>query len=377
MKKTKLWLVVSVVIAVVSVFSLAGCKTTTTETTAAATMAAETIAATTTAAETIAPPIIPGSKVYTMEEINVAVEKLIATKYNKKLKIANDWVLATHVYAATSIPTCRDIIEKAGHEFIVFDGNGDAALQANQIDDMIAMKVDLINMFPVDSKAIVPSLKKAYDAGIPVLITYSKVADDAKKYTIGYAGPDDYLHGQECAEMMNDALKGVGKVAILEGAAGTENCILRTKGFVDRVKELGSKIQIVSTQATNWDANNARNILEDLLIKNPDLNGVYTHDDTQGPALAAAVKASGIDPGQIKIIGVGGGKVGLAAVRDGLMYGETVQSAYISGLLEAVKSLEYFANGMKLGDQYDPYYNLMPLPKVTKENVQEYLPGTY
>ncbi len=326
------------------------------------------------AEETVAEP---DKKFYTDEEVLEERDRLVAVDYDKKLTIANFWVLATHTYGVTSIGTLQDELEKAGHELLIFDGNLDPVLQADQIDDAIALGVDLIDLFPIDSNAIVPSVKKAYDAGIPVLISYAKIAEEAMEYTIGYVGPDDYLVGATSAELMEDILDGEGQVAIIEGAASQENVILRTKGFQETLQSMGSKIEVVSVQPTEWDQNKATEIMEDLIIRFPELDAVFAHDDLLGAAANVAVKEAGLTTEDIKIVGYGGSKDGLAAIAAGNLYGTHMQSAVTSGILEAVKVLEWFDEGMELGDQFDPYYNFQPFPFVNQDNVDEFLPGDW
>ena len=389
MKKALIWILVAVFAFSLS-FIGAGCKTTAAETTAAtateeklaekeeieeAGKEAEAEAAATEKAS--GEYQTAGSKFYEREELETAKDAILAQTFDRKLKIAHFWCIATCPYAATAVPTVKDFIEEAGHEHVIFDANLDAALQANQVDDAIAMKVDGMIIFPQDSQAIVPSLEKAFNAGIPVLISYAKIPEDAMKYTIGYAGPDDWLAGSKAAELMNEVLGGKGKVAILEGAAGQEQVKLRTQGFTEKLAELGSEIEIVARQTTEWDKNNATKVVEDWIIRYPDLDGIFAQDDVIGAGGGIAMREAGLTEDDIVIVGYGGSKDGLSAIQDGLIYGTHMQSAVISGTLEALKILEYFYNDMELPQQLDPYFNFQPMPMVTKENVEDFLPGEW
>ncbi len=317
------------------------------------------------------------SHVYTKDEVEKEKQALFAAKAPKKFKIAHFWCIASVPYAATAIPTTKSIIEKAGHTHIIFDANLDAAVQANQVENAIAMKVDGIIIFPVDSKAIAPVLKKAAQAGIPVLLSYAKVDPETEKYTIGYAGPDDYTVGIVAADLMNEVLGGRGKAAIIEGAAGQEHVFLRTKGFTDRLQELKTNVRIIAKQNTNWSKEQATSVMEDFITRYPDLDGVFTHDDFLGAGAGIALKEAGIPQGQVKIIGYGGSKDGLVAVEEGLIYGTHMQSPVLSGTLEALKMLQYLYSRKKLPRQLDPFYSFQPMPRVTQDNYKEFLPGEW
>lgn len=318
-----------------------------------------------------------GVQIYSMEQVEKEKQALFNQKAPKKFKIAHLWCIASVPYAATAIPTTKGVIEQAGHTHIIFDANLDAAVQANQVENAIAMGVDGIIIFPVDSKAIIPALKKAYDAKIPVLLSYAKVDEENRQYTIGYAGPDDYSAGVVSADLMAEALKGQGNAAIIEGAAGQEHVVLRSQGFKDRLAAIAPTIKIIATQNTNWSKESATSAMEDFLIRYPNLNGVFTHDDFLGAGAGIALKEAGKTTKDVVIIGFGGSKDGLAAVKDGLIYGTHVQSPVLSGTLEAVKMLQYLYAKKKLPEQLKPYWNYQPLPKVTPENVDSFLPGEW
>ncbi|HSG70051.1 MAG TPA: substrate-binding domain-containing protein, partial [Planctomycetaceae bacterium] len=59
--------------------------------------------------------------------------------------------------------------KKYGYSTIVLDAKDDAARQSNQIEDLIVQKVSVIVLSPKDTTAIVPAIKKANAAGIPVI----------------------------------------------------------------------------------------------------------------------------------------------------------------------------------------------------------------
>src|ERR1700733_9899695 len=68
---------------------------------------------------------------------------------------------------ATSI---QDAVEKSGNKFLLVTAGEETgvSIQVNQVEDLIAKKVDAIILSPMDGKAVVPVLKKAQAAHIPV-----------------------------------------------------------------------------------------------------------------------------------------------------------------------------------------------------------------
>jgi len=250
-------------------------------------------------------------------------------------------------------------------------------LQATQLDNAIALEPDLIVLWPLDVAAVSPGIKKAYDARIPILVDNNEVEEEDVKYTVAYVGPNNYQEGIFAGELMNEVLGGEGTVAIIEGAPGQEAQILRKSGFEDKLDELKSNIEIVATQTANWVKADATAVMEDWIIRYPDLDGLYAEDDTMAVGAWVAMEEAGYAKGDVAIVGIGGSKEGLAAIDDGIMYGTVLQSPVTEAKLMLEKSKEILEKELTAGDQLEPYKNYQDLPKITVENVAEYLPGEW
>lgn len=281
-------------------------------------------------------------------------------------------------YCPPYVDNFQKIVEGAGMNFYMFNAKFDAQLQSSQMDEAIALRPDLITLFAADSKGMVPGIKKAHNAGIPVFIVNNVPAEEAIPYTLAYGGPDVYKEGVAAAEMMNDAMNGEGNVVMIEGLAGQEAQILRAGGFMDRLKELGSNIEVIARQPADWRKDLAVQVMQDFITRyGDDIDGVYGQDDTLSVGAAIALEEAGIDPKTLVIQGIGGSKEGLAAIRDGLLYGTVMQSPIVETDLVAPMAVKFVQDGVGPDDQQDPYYHYMDLPKVTAKNVEGYLPGDW
>ena len=90
--------------------------------------------------------------------------------------------------------------------------------------------MDVLLVTSLDGNAVIPALKKAKDAGIPILAVSNEPAEPGQALLTGYSGPDDYVQGVIAAELLNDALGGQGNIAIIEGSPGQSTTLLRTEG---------------------------------------------------------------------------------------------------------------------------------------------------
>ena len=183
--------------------------------------------------------------------------------------------------------------EKHGYEVVALSGGLDPAKQNNQMLDFVAQGYDAIFLNPVDSKAAGEGVKKAQEAGIPVFTFDVQVTDEAaKEFIVAHIGSDNYQGGQLAAESMMKVTGDTGKVAIITFPEVT-SCILRRNGFMDYLKEEGSKLEVVTELNGKGNRNDGYAVVTDVLQAHPDIVGIFAINDPSGLGAHAAVKKAG------------------------------------------------------------------------------------
>ncbi|MBU9727903.1 sugar ABC transporter substrate-binding protein [Diplocloster modestus] len=234
-------------------------------------------------------------------------------------------------YCMLSAPAVKvfaqGIQEKAkelGVELIELDGGFDASKQTDQINSLVSQKVDGIVLNPVDGTSIIPAVKAAKEAGIPVVMGAMDIDESGREYVVSFVGADDKDVGAAAGKKMLETLgeKG-GKVAIVEGTAGTSAATLRTEGFEEAIK--GSSIEVVTKLSADFDKAKAMSITEDILTKYPDLSGIWVHDDTMCVGVAQAMKSMGYTGEDLKVVSYNGSKNGADMVKSGEIVATSVQ----------------------------------------------------
>ena len=275
-------------------------------------------------------------------------------------------------YCTSSAPAVKvfaqGIQEEAkelGIELIELDGNFDAATQADQMNTFISQKVDGIVLNPSDGTSLVSSCKNADEAGIPVVTGAMNVDDSGYEYIRTFVGPDDKDVGRIAGQTMMEALgdKG-GKVAIIEGTAGSSAQVNRTEGFEEAVA--GSAVEVVAKNAADYDEATAMGIAEDLLTKYSDLAGIFCHDDTMASGVAQAMKELGYTGSDLVVVGYGGSAKGAELVQEGYLVATAVQPLVDEGR-GCIKALVKAINGEELSAWYKD--EITPL---SKDNVESY-----
>jgi ribose transport system substrate-binding protein len=270
-------------------------------------------------------------------------------------------------FVGPHIRSFTDTMEKAGYKVVVPDSKWDPAKQSTDVDDMIAMKVDLICLVPVDPMAIIPALKKAKESGVPVMTINTEADKSANEYIVGFSGVGAYEQGLVAAELLVEAMGGRGNVAVVEGVSGFNVCVLYAKALDDTIKKENANINILAVQPTNWSPAEATKITEDYITRFKNMDAIFAHDDYLAGGVIVALKEAGIKPGEIKIVGVGGTGDALQAIKEGWMYGTVQQSPITEGEFEANRALDFLRTG-----KLDPFYAIMDNPKIDASNVDNY-----
>jgi len=174
----------------------------------------------------------------------------------------------------------------------------DAIDEARVLDQVIASKPTGILITAQNPDALRPSINKAIDAGISVVMFDS---DSPKSHRPVFLAGDNYRIGQKAGEAMAHQLKDK-KGAKLEVVTtiGQLNMSQRAAGFQNEVEKLGMKVVRVVEEGGSYDTTYART--KEVLQAVPDLDGIFDCG-SMSPGAAKAVKEAG-KTGTIKIIGM-------------------------------------------------------------------------
>lgn len=130
----------------------------------------------------------------------------------------------------------------------------DTSSQIRIVEQMIVSGVDALVIAPADSKALVPVVKKALDAGIVVVNIDNRFDPQvlqAKKIGVPFVGPDNRKGARLVGEYLAKRLKAGDEVGIIEGVSTTTNAQQRTAGFKDAMDAAGMKIVLAVGQLGN------------------------------------------------------------------------------------------------------------------------------
>jgi len=179
----------------------------------------------------------------------------------------------------------------------------DTSAQIRIVEQMIVSKVDAIIIAPADSKAMVPVLKKAVDAGIIVVNIDNRLDPDvvsSKGMKIPFVGPDNAKGAKLAGDYLAKSLKAGDEVGIVEGVSTTTNAQQRTAGFKAAMAQANMKV--VSLQSGDWEIDKGNAVSSAMLNEYPNLKALLCGNDNMAIGAVSAVRAAG-RAGKVAVIG--------------------------------------------------------------------------
>ena len=214
----------------------------------------------------------------------------------------------------------------------------DLAGQVSLVENAVNRKVAAIVLAPSDPDALVPAMKKAFEARIPVIVIDSAASDSAKTYYQSFLATDNKLAGELCAKALIEKVGTTGKIAIMSYTAGSGSEVARVGGFKAYI-EGHSKLQILGPFYSNSQMGTALNQTTDVLAANPDLKGVFGANEPTAIGMARAIVQAG-KKGKVVAIGFDGNADLQGFIKDGTLEAIAVQSAYQMGNLGVKTAVE-------------------------------------
>jgi ribose transport system substrate-binding protein len=238
-------------------------------------------------------------------------------------------------YFITMVNAAEKEAAKIGAELIVQAGDSHSSADAQLmiIENMIQRKVDAICIVPSSSSSLMVALKKAQEAGIPVINLDTKIDAELVKASglkpVPFIGTDNYDGAVNGGKYALETFKLAGKeVAILTGIAGQQNAADRRNGFVDGAKG----IKIISEQTANWEIEQGFSVAQNILQANPNVAFFACGNDNMALGAARAIKEEGRE-GKVLVLGFDAISSALDAVETGALVGTVAQFPAEMGIL--------------------------------------------
>jgi ribose transport system substrate-binding protein len=233
--------------------------------------------------------------------------------------------------------------------------------QIQIVDSMIARRVDGLAVAATERKALVRSIDRAAELGIPVTVFDSGV--DTDKY-LTFIATDNYAAGKIAAAELGRLLDGKGTVAEMMNAPGSASTMDRERGFDEVLAAKFPRMQIVARQYSMSDRSKAMTATENFLTAHPDLKGIFASAEPASVGAALALKSRGL-AGKVKFVAFDASDTMIEDLKNGVIDAMVVQDPFKMGF-EAVETLVQKLNGQTPPKKID-----LPAQLVRREDLDK------
>lgn len=207
--------------------------------------------------------------------------------------------------------------------------------QFEQVQAMIERQVDGILIIQTDANAVIPAIRAANEAGIP-MVHFNRPPAENENYSVAIQA-DNRQITRDTVQFMVDEAKRIGgsyKAAILIGDLGDVNAIQRRDGFFDIVDQNTDIIEVVARISTEWNADKAFAGLTNAFQANPDINFLFTSSDFMHPQIQQVMKVAGKwhkrdEEGHVIFGGFDGDQGAYQLLVDGYLDADGVQNLFL------------------------------------------------
>jgi ABC-type sugar transport system, periplasmic component len=263
-----------------------------------------------------------------------------------------------------------------------FNANGDTGQQLGDMNTLVSEGVKGIFLIPADSDAIVPGVKAANNAKIPV-ITVDTAANGGNVYMNIRA--DNVAMGKSACEQLGAAAGGKGTFLEIEGDLGTSSGHDRHEGFSQCMAQKYPGVKIIS-RPSQWVSATAASVAQTVLSTTP-ISGVFLSSDSVMLAGVAKVMqglnkyiAAG-QPGHVAMVSIDGSGPSLDAIRSGYLDAVISQPVNdyakfgIQYMKDAIAGKKFKVGPSDHNSSIVLYHgslaDMLPSPVVTKKNVDD------
>jgi len=274
----------------------------------------------------------------------------------------------------------------------VISAQRSADKQVNDIQNLLALKPDVLVIHPTDSAAVTAGINLANDAGVPVY-TVDTPAEGGQ--VVADVRANNVQAGAASAELLVDQLQknkcwaaSTCKVLELQGRLGSAAGDDRSKG-AEQVLKAHPEIKLIS-RPTDWDATKAANEAQNVVTSNKDLNGVTMASELMLPGVLTALKNANLgakvgEPDHVVVTAIDGTPNAMKLIKAGQVDGTVSQplTTYVDALLDIIQQTR--RDGKTLTEGKATYGGkegtvvkiasgmdfLLPADKVTAANVDD------
>jgi len=196
----------------------------------------------------------------------------------------------------------------------------DPVLQTQVLNGVLAEQPDAILIAPTDTRAMIPPMQEAADAGITIVTVDTTIEADI---AVSAIATDNVLGGEKAGQTLAELIGQEGPVLVVNVKPGISTTDQRQQGFEQAIKEFDG-IEYLGAEYSNNDPAKAASIVTSTLAAEPDLAGIFATNLFSAEGSATGLRNEG-SLGDVKIVGFDASPSQVAQLEEGLVQALVVQ----------------------------------------------------
>lgn len=237
----------------------------------------------------------------------------------------------------------------------------DVAGQLAIAETMLENKYNALILSPLTNDNLDSAVATAKADGIPIVNANCEYIADCDTFVGGL----QIEIGYKAADYIAEKIGGAGKVAIIEGVAGTFTSIQRVNGFKEKMAADYPDIEIVASVPADYEVEKGMNVATDILTQNPDIDAIYCCNDNMALGTVEALRAQNL-LGEVIVLGVDGTGDAYKSIKAGELTATVDQFPDVNGKAAVEVALRLLA-GQDL-----PKVVSTPIEVVDADNAADY-----
>lgn len=194
----------------------------------------------------------------------------------------------------------------------------DFSRQIEIVDSMVNGRMDGIVLAPTEATALVRSVERAAEQGIPLAIFDSGI--NTENY-VSFVSTNNYQAGVLGARKLAELIENKGTIAIVKSVPGSSSTMQREQGFEDTLAKEFPEIKIADARYCMSSRAKALEVSENMLTAHPDLDALFASAE---PGTVGAAKA------------IRGRELGDKVLLVGFDFSETIEQDLKDGMTDAL-----------------------------------------
>ena len=264
------------------------------------------------------------------------------------------------------------LMQKGGIKVTRLTNPFDPVQESQEFTQAISQKPGAIVVFAADGKAVVPSIKRAQQAGVPVFNTVADISPQAGSGLASNIVSNAAQLGEISGKLLVQGLQKAGykkaNILVLSGVA-TQSVVIEQIAALRKYLAKFPQYKIVEVQDTQWDQTKAQNLASQVFAQyahKGGIQGVMGSNDANAAGAIEAARQQNLKVGGkngMVVVSAACFPVGIKNISDGLEYGTASEAPGVEATDTAKLVLKWFG-GQKIATNVR-----LPETAITKANV--------